>query len=188
MKKISRGQKNLIIVGAIIVLIAIIAIVLTSQKSTTIDQNFHIQDTKKVVRIILEDRDGLKSELKKTNDSTWIVNNDFQAAPQMIKTLLETLRDMRVREPVAKSAHSNIIQQLSARHTRVDVYTESYFINLGFIKLFKKEKLEKTIYVGNQTMDNMGTYMLVKGTDNPCVVHIPNFRGYLSTRFDTQAD
>jgi len=188
MKKISRGQKNLIIVGAIIVLIAIIAIVLTSQKSTTIDQNFHIQDTKKVVRIILEDRDGLKSELKKTNDSTWIVNNDFQAAPQMIKTLLETLRDMRVREPVAKSAHSNIIKQLSARHTRVDVYTESYFINLGFIKLFKKEKLEKTIYVGNQTMDNMGTYMLVKGTDNPCVVHIPNFRGYLSTRFDTQAD
>ena len=136
----------------------------------------------------MEDRDGYKSELTKTNDSVWMVNNEFVAAPQMVKTLLETLRDMRVREPVAKSAHANIIKQLSARHVRIDIYSQSYYINLGFIKLFKKEKFDKTLYVGSQTMDNMGTYMIVKGTQNPCVIHIPNFRGYLSTRFDADPD
>lgn len=164
-------------------LCSIIAIVLSSQKTSSINQNFHIEDTSKITKLILENRDGLKTELKKSNDSTWVVNNDFEAAPLMIKTLLETLREMRVREPVAKSAHANIIKQLSARNVKIDIYTQSYYINIGFIKLLKKEKLEKTIYVGNQTMDNMGTYMLVKGTKNPCVVHIPNFRGYLSSRF-----
>lgn len=188
MKKLSRNKKNLIIIGTIIVLTLIIAIVVSTQKTSTIAQNFHIEDTRKVVRIVMEDRDGYKSELTKANDSVWMVNNEFVAAPQMVKTLLETLRDMRVREPVAKSAHANIIKQLSARHVRIDIYSQSYYINLGFIKLFKKEKFEKTLYVGSQTMDNMGTYMLVKGTKNPCVVHIPNFRGYLSTRFDADPD
>ena len=133
MKKLSRNKKNLIIIGTIIVLTLIIAIVVSTQKTSTIAQNFHIEDTRKVVRIVMEDRDGYKSELTKTNDSVWMVNNEFVAAPQMVKTLLETLRDMRVREPVAKSAHANIIKQLSARHVRIDIYSQSYYINLGFI-------------------------------------------------------
>ncbi|MBP6429619.1 MAG: DUF4340 domain-containing protein [Bacteroidales bacterium] len=188
MKKLSRNRKNLIIIATIIVLTLIITIVVSSQRSSTISQNFHIEDTRKIVRIVMEDMDGSKSELIKTSDSVWMVNNEFVAAPQMIRTLLETLRDMRVREPVAKAAHANIIKQLSARHVRVDIYTQSYYINIGFIKLFKKEKFDKTLYVGSQTMDNMGTYMLVKGTENPCIIHIPNFRGYLSTRFDADPD
>ncbi|MFA6199732.1 MAG: DUF4340 domain-containing protein [Bacteroidales bacterium] len=188
MKKLNRSQKNYIIIGVIVFLCLITVIVLSTQKNSSLRQNFNIEDTAKLTRLVLEDRDGNKTELKKTNDSTWIVNNDFQAAPMMVKTLVETLRDMRVREPVARAAHANIIKQLSARNVRIDIYTQGYYIHLGFIKLFKREKLEKSIYIGNQTMDNMGTYMLIKGTKNPCVIHIPNFRGYLSSRFTADAD
>lgn len=186
MKKLNRRQKNLIIVSSIILLLGIILIVVSNQKTSTLEQNFHLEKTSNIVRMVLEDRDGAKTELKKNNDSIWIVNNEFQAAPMMVSTLMETLRDMRVREPVAKAAHVNIIKQLSARNVRIDIYLQKYYINLGFIKLFKKEKLEKSIYVGDQTMDNMGTYMLIKGTQNPCVVSIPNFRGYLSSRFTAE--
>lgn len=188
MKKLNRNQKNYIIIGVIVFLCIITVIVISTRKNSTLKQNFHIEDTRTITRLVLEDRDGNKSDLKKSNDSVWMVNNDFQAAPMMINTLLETLRDMRVREPVAKAAHVNIIKQLSARNVRIDIYTKGYYIHLGFIKLFPREKLEKSIYVGNQTMDNMGTYMLIKGTKNPCVIHIPNFRGYLSSRFTADAD
>jgi hypothetical protein len=156
--------------------------VVFSQKSSTIEQNFHIKDTNKITKIVIEDREKNISKVVK-QDSIWMVNDKFQASPLMVSTMLETLREMRIREPVAKAAHENIIKQLSARNTRIDVYTESYFINLGFIKLFKREKLEKSIYIGNETMDNTGTFMLIKGTKDPCVIHIPNFRGYLSSRF-----
>ena len=183
MKKLNRSQKNYIIIGVIVFLCLITIIVLSTRKNSSLRQNFNIEDTTTLTRLVLEDRDGNKTELKKTNDSVWIVNNNFQAAPMMVSTLVETLRDMRVREPVARAAHANIIKQLSARNVRIDIYTQGYYIHLGFIKLFKREKLEKSIYIGNQTMDNMGTYMLIKGTKNPCVIHIPNFRGYLSSRF-----
>lgn len=180
--KLNRKQKNLIGLLSIIILITISLVVVFSQKSSTIEQNFHIKDTNKITKIVIEDREKNISKVVK-QDSIWMVNDKFQASPLMVSTMLETLREMRIREPVAKAAHENIIKQLSARNTRIDVYTESYFINLGFIKLFKREKLEKSIYIGNETMDNTGTFMLIKGTENPCVIHIPNFRGYLSSRF-----
>lgn len=180
--KLNRKQKNLIGLLSIIILITISLVVVFSQKSSTIEQNFHIKDTNKITKIVIEDREKNISKVVK-QDSIWMVNDKFQASPLMVSTMLETLREMRIREPVARAAHENIIKQLSARNTRIDVYTESYFINLGFIKLFKREKLEKSIYIGNETMDNTGTFMLIKGTENPCVIHIPNFRGYLSSRF-----
>ncbi|MFV0501841.1 MAG: DUF4340 domain-containing protein [Bacteroidales bacterium] len=180
--KLNRKHKNLIGLLSIIILITISLVVVFSQKSSTIEQNFHIKDTNKITKIVIEDREKNISKVVK-QDSIWMVNDKFQASPLMVSTMLETLREMRIREPVAKAAHENIIKQLSARNTRIDVYTESYFINLGFIKLFKREKLEKSIYIGNETMDNTGTFMLIKGTENPCVIHIPNFRGYLSSRF-----
>ena len=180
--KLNRKQKNLIGLLSIIILITISLVVVFSQKSSTIEQNFHIKDTNKITKIVIEDREKNISKVVK-QDSIWMVNDKFQAYPLMVSTMLETLREMRIREPVAKAAHENIIKQLSARNTRIDVYTESYFINLGFIKLFKREKLEKSIYIGNETMDNTGTFMLIKGTKDPCVIHIPNFRGYLSSRF-----
>lgn len=180
--KLNRKQKNLIGLLSIIILITISLVVVFSQKSSTIEQNFHIKDTNKITKIVIEDREKNISKVVK-QDSIWMVNDKFQASPLMVSTMLETLREMRIREPVAKAAHENIIKQLSARNTRIDVYTESYFINLGFIKLFKREKLEKSIYIGNETMDNTGTFMLIKGTNDPCVIHIPNFRGYLSSRF-----
>ncbi len=181
--KLSRKQKNYIGLISIVVLIAISIIVVISQKSSTIEQNFHIKDTRKITKVVIEDREGNKSEIAKEKEGVWMVNDKFQASEIMINTMMETLREMRVREPVARAAHENIIKQLSARNTKIEIYLESYYINLGLIKLFRKNKLEKTIYIGNETMDNMGTYMLIKGTENPSVVHIPNFRGYLSSRF-----
>jgi len=183
MKKINRNQKNYMILGTIVVLILVIILVPKLVKDSSIKQDFNIDETAKVTRIVLEDLDGNKSDLTRKDDSTWMINNQYQAAPVMIETLLETLKDMRIREPIAKAAHPNVIKQLSTRRIKCDVYQRAYYIHIGFIKLFEHQKLVKTIYVGGQTMDNMGTYMLLKGTKEPCIVYIPNFRGFLSPRF-----
>ena len=115
MKQLTRKQKNYIIIGVIILLCIITAVVLLTRKDSTLEQNFHIEDTRKITRIVMEDRDGNKTDLKKTNDSVWTVNNDFQAAPMMVNTLLETLRDMRVKGPVAKAAHANIVKTFTIK-------------------------------------------------------------------------
>ena len=41
----------------------------------------------------------------------------------------------------------------------------------------------KTIYIGGETADQLGTYMMISGAKEPYIVHIPGFNGYLSSRF-----
>jgi hypothetical protein len=51
--------------------------------------------------------------------------------------------------------------------------------------LFPHEKLTKTYYIGDATMDNSGTFALMEGADSPVIVYMPGLRGFISTRFST---
>jgi hypothetical protein len=46
----------------------------------------------------------------------------------------------------------------------------------------------KHFYVGTETPDMLGTYMMLHGADQPYAVYIPGFNGYLSSRFFTRED
>ncbi|MDR1006468.1 MAG: DUF4340 domain-containing protein [Bacteroidales bacterium] len=178
-----RKRRNIIILAALVVMIAAVAVVLSTRKTSTLKQNFTISDVETITKMILSDKTGNKITLRKVADSLWTINDSDTADNNQINTLLLTLKEMRIREPVAKAAHKNILKRLSAERTEIQVYQQRYAIDFWFIHLFKKEKLTKTIYVGSETQDNMGTYMLEKGTNEPAVVYIPHFRGYLVTRF-----
>jgi hypothetical protein len=61
------------------------------------------------------------------------------------------------------------------------------FINWfgGHLKLFSREKLTTTYFVGRETQDMMASFMYRKGDDVPYIIHIPGFRGFLTPRFVT---
>lgn len=161
--------------------------VLLLRDNSTIEQNYHIEEPKSITKVIIDDKDGNHLELIKETDSIWKANNS-PANMKVVDMLLSTLKDMRIREPIAQAARNNIVKQLAASGKTVKIYQDAYSINLGFIKLFKKEKLTKTIYVGSETQDNMGTYMMLKGEESPCIIYIPRLKGYLSSRFSALED
>lgn len=187
MKKINRKTKNTIILLTSLLLIAVVVFVLLIKDNSTIEQNYHIEDTETITKVIIDDKDGNHLEILKIEDSVWSVNNS-PANLKVVDMLLTTLKSMRIREPIAQAARNNIIKQLASSGKTVKIYQEKYGVNLGFIKLLKKEKLTKTLYVGSETQDNMGTYMMKKGDDNPCIMYIPRLKGYLSTRFSAIED
>ena len=182
-----RKTKNRIILFSTLLLIVVVVAVLLLRDNSTIEQNYHISDTQTITKVIIDDKDGNHLELIKETDSIWKANNS-PANMKVVDMLLSTLKDMRIREPIAQAARNNIVKQLAASGKTVKIYQDAYFINLGFIKLFKKEKLTKIIYVGSETQDNMGTYMMLKGEDSPCIIYIPRLKGYLSTRFSALED
>ena len=189
LKKLNRKQKNLIGIAAICLIVLVIVIIAVfSDNSSTIEQNFHIADTQKITKIVIKNKDDYSVLLEKGGNDTWTVNKKFEANDVLIKTLLQTFGEMRIREPLPKAARNNVVKDLASIGKIVDVYTTDYKINLGFIKLFKAERLKSTYYVGGETPDEMGTFMLKKGDDTPYIVYIPNFRGYLSTRFSVSLD
>ena len=86
---------NRIILIASLLLIAIVVAVLLLRDNSTIEQNYHIEDTKTITKVVIDDKDGNHLELLKKEDSVWSVNGS-PANQKVIDMLLTTLKDMRI--------------------------------------------------------------------------------------------
>ena len=180
-------QKKLIIIISV-ALIAIAAWVITDKTVSTIsnkEKSFAVQDTANITKIFMADKFGNSTTLNRSPKNGWLVENYLPATPQMINTLLETIYRIRVKNPVSNRGRNTILKRLASNSVKVEIYQNKYRIDFLGIKLFLHEKLTKTYYVGGATQDNLGTHMLLEGADNPFVVDIPGFRGYVASRYTT---
>jgi len=125
-------------------------------------RDFAIEDTALVDRIFLADKQGHKALLERQASGVWTVG-EYQARPQAVRDLLFTLNKMVVKAPVAKSMQPKVLKDLSG-------------IGQRKIEIYAGKQLLKTIYVGIETMDKMGTYMMIEGSSVPFEVHIPGHR------------
>jgi hypothetical protein len=171
----------------IALILVIIAGTLTVTRSkTTLRKSvsdFSVKDTASITRIFLADMNGNEITLNRKAGS-WLVNGEKPAQQAKVNSFLKTLADLEVRSPVPVKARDNVIRRMSAISRKVEIYQEVPRLNLlNLIRLFPHEKNTKTYYVGDVTQDNLGTFMLMEGADEPFVVHIPNFRGFVSTRY-----
>ena len=132
--KLSRKKRNLIYIAVAVVMIVVVVVVVMSRDGSTIEQNYNIKDTNTITKVIIDDKDERTLTLEKQSDSTWTVNGRA-ANYKIVESLLSTLKDMRVREPIAHAARNNIIKQLAASGKKVQVYQEKYFIDWGFVNL-----------------------------------------------------
>jgi hypothetical protein len=144
-----------------------------------------VEDTTIITKIFLADKSNKHVLLDRQGKGTWTVNHKFQACTELVNIFIKTLNKLEVKSPVAKAARNNVIKRLSSLGVKVEIYQTVYRIDLWGLKFFPHEKLTKTYYVGDNTQDMMGTYMLMDGYDEPFVVYIPGFNGFLSTRYST---
>ncbi len=180
-------KKNRITLIIVIVLLAIAVLLIVRNTSSTLNRelkNFAITDTASVSKIFMSDKKNNKILLIKKPDGKWQVNEKYPANTDIVNNLLYTMHNIAVSSPVPMSMRNSVISRMAVLAVKVEIYSNVYRINLfDKIHLFRHEKLIKTFYVGDNTRDNMGTYMLIEGSDEPFVTYIPSFRGFLSTRF-----
>lgn len=183
-------KRNLIIIlAALAVCLVALVVVRCFGRSATLKQDYHIEDVSSVTKIYLADKEDHQALLSRVpggaGDSAWRVDNTFFASGAKVDLLLETLHTMRMRQPVNKAAAGNVVKALSARSIKVEVYQKKPLINWfgGRLKLFSREKLSATYYIGHETQDMMGSYAFREGDKMPVVLYIPGFRGFISPRF-----
>jgi hypothetical protein len=133
--------------------------------------DFSVKDTGAVTKIFLAERNGGKVLLERKPGNRWQVNQHLPADASKIDMLLATLHDMQVLKPVDPNTHNKAIGILATRGIKTEVYTG--------------DKLIRTIYVGTETPDQTGTFMMLEGADEPFIIHIPGFVGFLTPRFFT---
>jgi hypothetical protein len=181
-------KKNKLTFIITIVLLAVaLFLVYTATKSTIPKgpRDFAVEDTTIITKIFLTDKTNKSVLLDRQGKGAWTVNHKFQASPELLNIFTRTLYKLEVKSPVAKAARNNVIKRLSSLAIKVEIYQTVYRIDLWGLKLFPHEKLTKTYYVGDNTQDLLGTYMLMDGYEEPFVVYIPGFNGFLSTRYST---
>lgn len=185
-------KKNRLAIILTVILIAIAALLIWNNRYlTTIrgaDAEFMVWDTASITKLYLADRMDHESLLERQGNG-WVLNNEYKANTETVNQLLYTIYRVRVRMPVSKASHDNIIAQMASRSTKVEIYQYVPRINLfNKIKLFYHEKRTKVFYVGEATKDSSGTFMLKEGADQAYIVYIPGFRGYISTRYAANPD
>lgn len=161
-------------IGIVFLLITIIILIQRDSKSSISEDNkFHIEDTSLITKVFLADRNGNTITLTK-EDNAWIVNDKFPVRKDAIKTLLSTANKIRIKKPISKSAFENIVKHLA---------TSSIYV-----EFFQEDRMVKSYFIGSNTPDHLGSYMLLKGHKEPFVVHIPSFNGFLSPRYGIQGN
>ena len=139
--------------------------------------DFGIKDTAAVDRIFIADMDGGQVTLTRPSSGRlWDLNGKYKAREDAVNLLLKTFRRASVQGPVAELAKPNVIRLLSTRGKKVEIYQGG-------------DRPVKTWFVGTATPSHTGTYMVLETPegrgDDPYVVHMEGFTGYLSTRFFT---
>jgi hypothetical protein len=168
----TKSAKNTLSILIMCVLAFTTVFLVTKYQNSTLKEelsDFAVEDTASIDKIFLSDKDGYKLLLERKTVSAWKVNNSFEARPDAIKILLETIHQIRVKAPVGRASFNNVIKKLAVKSTKVEIY--------------QKGKIVKTYYVGGTTEDFLGNYMMIENSAAPFIIHIPGFEGYLYPRY-----
>jgi len=166
----------------IIIALALAAVwVIKSQSEGTINEregDFAVKDSKEIFKIILTDTEKNRIELSNSK-GVWMVNGKYAAREDLTKQLFDAVTRVTSLCPVPSAAHDNVIREMMAKHVRVEVFDA-------------KNNLMKSYLVGGPSVDAQNTYMLLEidGTlaARPHMTYIPNFKGYLTPRFNTDEE
>jgi hypothetical protein len=176
-------KRNSILLVVLVLLSGLTIWLVTRDTKNTISRelrDFAIADTGSITKIFLADKAMKQTTLTKQPDGSWLVNGKYTARPDAVKILLKTMHEISVKEPVGLKLKPTVIKQLATGGTKVEVYTG--------------DKLVKLYYVGSETQDMTGTYMLLadektgENSSEPFVMEIKGFNGYLTTRYFTSEE
>ena len=178
-------KKNILILFTLTLVLGVIIYIFLAKsdlgkeilKKTTGEQ----KKTNEITKIILKNKtacstcpNGVKEVVLEKKKNNWYVNQQFIANKNQIDLLLKTIKEMKVKRPIGVLEIKNILKRMDVQRTKVE--------------LFSNTKNVKTIFIGGNTADQLGTYMIIKDTLNtePYVFHIPGFNGYLNSRFSCE--
>lgn len=175
-----KNKQNLILLIILIAVSIAYYFLVFKKGDSTLDPDevgFAISDTAAVqsIRFVRNSGDVKQAELTLSREgNAWRVNDTYPAVQAKVDILLQTLKLLEVREPILEQAKKNMLNLLKQEHTEVE------------IRMLNNKV--KRYYVGTNTPDHKGTFMLLQGADNMYVTYIPGFTGYLNSRYSSQED
>ena len=146
----------------------------SSSKDTAWERDFGVENVDDITKIFIADRRGQTTTLTRDGQQ-WIYNDQYRANQNIVKNLLQTLRQVDIKFIPPRSAIGPMVEDLATQGIKVEIYG-------------KGDQLIKAYYVGGTTPDELGTYMIMEGSEMPYVTSIPSMEGGLRVRYDIFGD
>ncbi|MFN5184112.1 MAG: DUF4340 domain-containing protein [Bacteroidota bacterium] len=175
-------MKKKIGISVLIIILAFLAwyawILFNKSQTGTLSEDsrlFKYEDTSNVTRIFIADKSGRKAELSRDEKNQWLINGKYPARPDAIASILKCLLRLEVKSTVGEKRRPFILKDLAAHGIKAEFYSG--------------DKAVRMFYVGGETQDHTGTYMLLvnhktgENFEQPYVMELPGFEGYLTPRF-----
>ncbi|MGY8989530.1 MAG: DUF4340 domain-containing protein, partial [Flavobacteriales bacterium] len=137
----------------------ILCIYFSSCKKDVNEKDFNITETEKIDKIIMSDKAGNIIELEK-DEEKWTINSKYPVWQRQIEYTLGVMKDIRVKSSVSEQKTNFVLQNIATKGVKVEI--------------FEGEQKLKSYYIGGNTSDHTGTYMIMENAKNTYVMHIPN--------------
>lgn len=165
-------KKNILYLLLLAALAVAVYYFVVKQKKSTLaedEMNFAVEDTSAVGKIWIADMSGKKISLERKQDGWW-VNDKYPARKDAIELLLSTVKNIRIKYPVAEAANDNVVKELAAQNKKVEIFDRS-------------GNLLHSYFIGGATADGTANYMKTDKGRHPFAVGIPGFAGTVSIRY-----
>ena len=186
-------KKNIITLTVALVFVILAAFVVLHENGILFNTNkfsadsFAVKDTSKITKIFMADRYGATVLLTRTEQG-WTVQDTLPVMNEKIESLLSIMMNIRIKNSVPLPAQSNVNSMLSYSGIKVEIYERQPKFKLFGLKFGEKEKITKVYYMGPATQDNVSNYAYLEGMEEPHIVYIPGFRGFLTPQYSVDAD
>lgn len=134
------------------------------------DKEFTVPENQ-IYKIFIADRKNNRITLTRQGHSKdWLVNNKFPANKGVLEHTMEVLTKVAVKYMPPRASIENAAKDLAVNGLKVEVYGQN-------------DVPLKKFYIGGTTIDGHGTYMIMEGSEQPYVMHLPSFVGEIRPRF-----
>lgn len=173
----NRFKHNVLGWGIALLVAFLLFWLLRKPEKTNIPQEeiaFAVKDTTQLQEIVItayfNEQVANKSILTR-REGLWWVNNAYPAHPDKVQLLLQTIHDIQMRQPLHPNAKANVLQLIRKRNLHI---------------LLKSTNHTKSYTLGPATPDTKGNFAILENAQNPYIVELPGFSGYLSARFSAE--
>ncbi len=166
-------MKSKIIISVVVIVLSSVAVFfIISSNSSSIKKSevdFRINDTSLIKKIVILEGEKKIVLYKKAN--FWRLNNIYSVNNLTIKNILLSFTLLELKTPVPKNAKNSLYKKLK-NSKKVIVYD-------------KNNNQIKSFFVGKQTTNKTGNYMLLEGVENPYIIHIASIKEDLNFYYNT---
>ncbi len=184
-------KRNVYLILSLALVLITVLVILSEKKVIFSDEDdtelyaFSVADTSTVTKIFMADMAGGKVLLSRSPEG-WMVNDSTKAMTITVEELLGILKNIIIKESVPKTAQENINKMIALKSVKVEVYQNAPKFTLFNIPFFVKERNTKTLYIGEAVQTHTANYAVLEGLDEPYIVGMMGFRGFLTPKFSTK--